>query len=266
MKNDFEMIEHSFKNEIYIVPIADVHYGSTGFNEKLWKRTKQFILDNDNVYCVFLGDIIDNQTKNSHDPFGNTIRPLMQKEWYEQQVTDLKDKILCGTSGNHTRKKDNIASDDDIDYNIFKIAGIKDLYRPNLCILKVKIGDRSDYGRQTYLFSITHGSGGGTNVGSNANKQEKASKIFSGVDCIITGHTHKPINFPTSVIEVDSKNNKVSEKVIQVIVSPSYLNYGGYALRGQLTPAPYEDIIIKLTKRKNKKIIKINDYDLIKEN
>lgn len=264
MKDDFEIINYNFKNEIYIVPIFDVHYGSSNFDERLWKRTKNIILNNENVYCVFGGDIIDNQTKNSHSPFGNTTRPFNQKEWYKQQVKDLKDKILCGTIGNHTMRKDNVASDDNIDYDVFENAGIEDRFRPNVCFLKIQIGDRNDHNRCAYMFEITHSTGGGTSLGGIVNKQEKALNVYEGLDCVIVGHTHKPINFPTNRVVIDSKNNKISQRTIQVIVSPSYLKYGDYALRGQMQSAPYEDIVLKLTKRRNKKIIKINDYEEVR--
>ena len=264
MKHDFEIIQYQFKDEIYIVPIFDVHYGSPGFNEKLWERTKEFILSHPHVYCVFGGDIIDNQTKNSHNPFGNTCRPFEQKQWYKQQLLDLKDKILCGTGGNHTNRKDNVASDEQIDFEVFDSAGIADKFRPNMCILKIQIGERKDYGRQTYTFAVTHGSGGGTQIGSTASKQQRALNIYEGIDCLITGHTHKPITFPTQRVVIDGKNNRVSFKTIQVLIAPSYLEYGDYAVRSQLQPAPYEDSVILLTKRKEKKLVKINDYGVIK--
>src|SRR5574344_504202 len=90
MKNDYNILTYKFENEIMIVPIFDVHYGAENFDEKNWKRTKNFILNTPNVYCVWGGDISENQTKNSHNPFGNTVRPFEQVQWYKQQLSAVR--------------------------------------------------------------------------------------------------------------------------------------------------------------------------------
>lgn len=260
---DNNIINYAFKDEMYIVPIFDVHYGSPNFNEKAWKRTKAFILSNPNIYCVFGGDIIENQTKNTHAPFEQTCSPSAQRKWYKKQLVDLKDHILCGTVGNHTMRKDNAADDSTIDQDCFEYADLDMVFRPEFCALKVNIGTRNEHNRQSYMFIITHGSGGGTTFGTQANKGVKNMNIYEGVDCMITGHTHKPMNFPAERLVLDSKNNKITSKTVQLVVAPAYLKYGGYAASAQLQPAPYQDMVLKLTKRAEKKLVLINDYNTV---
>lgn len=260
MKNDFDIIKYKFKDQIKIIPIADVHCGSINFNLKRWKQFKEYILKEDNIYIVIVGDLIDNQTKNSHSPFnvsvidGVAMTPFEQKKWLVRELTDLKEKILCGVSGNHEAKKDNKATDQDIMYDVFCKLDIEDKYRPNMAFIKVQIGERNDYNRQTYTFGITHGSGGGTLTGSAINRNEKFGYVIDGLDCLITGHTHKPAITKPMKLVIDSKNNKVSFKPFYQIIATSWLDYGGYALAQQLNPSSFMSQEIILNKSKIKEL------------
>ena len=73
MKGDFEILKYKFENEIRVVPIGDMHIGSIEFNLDRWKKFKQYILENEDIYIFLLGDLIDNQTINSHSPFSISV-------------------------------------------------------------------------------------------------------------------------------------------------------------------------------------------------
>ncbi len=258
MNNDFDIITYKFKDEIRICPISDLHVGSIQFNIKKWKEFKQYLLANDDMYVVLVGDLIDNQTKNSHSPFemsvidGVAMTPNEQKKWLVKELTKIKDKILCGVPGNHEARKDNKATDQDIMYDVFCKLDIEDKYRPNMAFVKIQIGDRNDYNRQTYTLGVTHGTGSGTLTGSAVNKNEKFGYTIDGLDCLITGHTHKPAITKPLKLCIDSKNNKISFKPFYIITATSWLNYGGYALANQLAPASFMSQEITLTKEKEK--------------
>lgn len=258
MNNDFDIITYKFKDPIKIIPISDLHCGSINFNLKRWKTFKQQLLSSDDTYIVIVGDLIDNQTKNSHSPFeisvidGIAMTPIEQKKWLVRELTDLKDKILCGVPGNHEARKDNKATNQDIMYDVFCKLDIEEKYRPNMAFVKIQIGDRNDCYRQTYTFGVTHGSGGGTMTGSGVNKNEKFGYTIDGLDCLITGHTHKPAITKPMKLCIDSKNNKISFKPFYTITATSWLEYGGYALASQLAPASFMSQEITLTKEKEK--------------
>lgn len=254
MKDDFEVIKYKFDDEIRIIPIFDLHYGSIGCNLKEWKNFIEYVLMNEDVYVVLGGDLVDNQTKNSHSPFDATIRPSEQKRWLAEQLKLIKDRILCVTSGNHEKRKDNTASDDDFMYDVCMKLDIEDKYRPNMCFLKVQLGDRNEHNRKTYMIGVTHGSGGGTLTGTGINKNEKFGYTIDGLDVLITGHTHKASITKPSKIVFDSKNDKITMKPFYAITATSWLDYGGYALRQQLNPASHMFQEITLTKQKVKKI------------
>lgn len=260
MKNDFDIITYQFKEPIKIIPIADVHCGSINFNIKRWKEFKEYITTHDDIYVVIVGDLIDNQTQNSHSPFGISVidgiamTPFEQKKWLVNELTDLKDKILCGVSGNHEARKDNKATNQDVMYDVFCKLDIEEKYRPNMAFVKIQIGERNESSRQTYTFGVIHGSAGGTLTGNAINKNERFGYSIDGLDCLITGHTHKPAITKPMKLFVDSKNNKVSFKPFYQIIATSWLDYGGYALAKQLNPASFMEQEIKLTKAKVKKI------------
>ncbi len=260
MKNDFDVIEYQFRDSIKIIPIADMHCGSVNFNIKQWKKFKDYVLSNNDIYIVIVGDLIDNQTKNSHSPFnvsvidGVAMTPFEQKKWLTSELTDLKEKILCGVSGNHEAKKDNKATDQDIMYDVFCKLDIEDKYRPNMAFLKVQIGERNEHNRQTYTFGIIHGSGGGTLTGSAINKNERFGYVIEGLDCLISAHVHKPAITKPSRLVVDTRNNKVSFKPFYQIIATSWLDYGGYALAKQLNPSSHMHQEIILTKERTKKL------------
>lgn len=254
MKNDFDMITYSFKDEIKIMAIADLHYGSKYFDSRKWKDTKEKIATTDDLYIFIVGDMIDNQTRNSHEPFDNTARPMEQKLWLVKELADISHKILAIVPGNHENKKDNKSSDDNILFDVAYKLGIEDRYRDNMAFVKIQLGERNEHGRQSYTFGLTHGVGGGNLTGTSVNRNERFGMVFDGLDCLITAHSHKPVLSKPSKIVIDTKNNVISEKPFWQIIATSFLNYGGYALRGQLNPASFMEQEITLTKGEHKNL------------
>lgn len=254
MKDDFEIIKYKFDKEIKIIPIFDLHYGSIGCNLKKWKEFVDYVLSHDDVYVVIGGDLVDNQTKNSHNPFECTVKPSEQKRWLAEQLKQIKHRILCVTSGNHEKRKDNKAADDDFMYDVCMKLDIEDKYRPNMCFLKVQLGERNEAYRQTYMIGVTHGSGGGVLTGSSINKNERFGYTIEGLDMLITGHSHKSAVTKPAKIMFDSKNDKVTMKPFYAVTATSWLDYGGYALAQQLNPASHMFQEITLTKQKTKSI------------
>jgi len=254
MKSDFDIINYSFKEEIKLIAIADLHYGSKCFDSRKWKMIKEKIISTPDLYVVIIGDMIDNQTRNSHEPFDNTVRPMEQKLWLVKELVDIKDKILAIAPGNHENKKDNKSSDDNILFDVAYKLGIEDRYRDNMAFIKIQLGDRNEHYRQTYTFGITHGVGGGNLTGTSVNRNERFGMVFDGLDCLITAHSHKPALTKPSKIVIDSKNNVISEKPFWQIIATSFVNYGGYALKGQLNPSSFMEQEITLKKEQPKNL------------
>lgn len=241
MQNDFDLITHSFDNDIVIYPISDVHLGALEHNKKEWDNFCRKIDSEDNARIILGGDLVNNSVRNSvANPFDEVLRPREQKRLMVEYLKPIKDRILCGVCGNHEARttKD---SDQDIMYDIFSKLDIEDVYRENIAFMKISIGERRCKDRTqpnvSYTFAVTHGTGGGIYTGAAINRNERFGNIIEGLDCLIVGHTHKgTISRPSKVV-IDPQNNVVSVKDYLVISSVSWLNYGGYAVKKMLLPA-----------------------------
>lgn len=253
MKNDFIPVinripaaEHT--NGIRLIPLADAHYGSQEFNETLWHNTIKRIQDDPDCYCVLVGDLIDNGLKNSvTNIYEATCSPRDQKEWIYNELLPIKDKVLGAVGGNHERRTSKEADQDPL-YDVMTRLGIEDVYRKNICFMQIKLTyptKEREKQRCAFSFAITHGSGGGMYIGSSANRVQTFGMAIEGIDCLITGHTHKPVTFP--VTKLMFNNGAVVRKQFVCAVASSFLNYGGYPVQKLMTPTAQTTTEIVMT-------------------
>lgn len=239
MLNDFEMIIKQFQknNDITIYPIADVHFGAVDHMRSDWELFVKKVTESKNTYLIIGGDMIDNATKTSiASPWDNVLRPSEQKKIMCEMLKPIKDRILCIVPGNHCGRNRDV--DDEPMYDIACKLDIEDVYRPEMGFLKIQIGSVEADGKKnpTYMMCVAHGSGSSIYVGGAANKGERFGMAIDGIDCLITGHTHKPADLPNAKIYVDKCNNKISIKPWRHVVCSSWLGYASYAARKLLPP------------------------------
>lgn len=240
MLNDFDIIVKHFSSndDIKIVAIADVHLGAAEHMRKAWVTFCNSIIAEPNTYITLGGDLINNGTKMSvSNVYEETIRPRDQKKLMSEMLEPLRDRILCAVSGNHERRS-NKEVDDDPMYDIMCKLDIEDLYRENAAFLKIQIGNIRGQGtyNPTYMLVITHGAGGGALTGSVVNRNERFVYSIEGVDLSIFAHSHRPVITAPTKIVIDKHNNRVTTRPSSMIISKSWLDYGGYALQKMLTP------------------------------
>lgn len=261
MLSDFEMIVHQIpgKDDITIVPIYDVHLGSRECKEQEFIDFIDSIKDKPNVYVILGGDLIDNGTRNSiTNIFRATMMPSAQKREMAKLLEPIRDKILCSVSGNHERRNRDV--DDDPCYDIMAKLDLEQLHRENMAFLKVQLGKKagergdSKY-RPSYTFCITHGAGGGMLPGGVINRNERMGYALDGVDCLVVGHSHKPMISQPGKINVDNRNNKVSVVPFKVVVATSWLNYGDYAAQKMLQPTSHALQTIHLSAFKKEMVV-----------
>jgi predicted phosphodiesterase len=251
MRSDFYIIEHEFpKEDINIFPLSDLHIGAQEFAEGEWDKFKKQILSAPNNYIVIAGDLMNNATRNSvTNVFEETMRPRSQKKWLAEQLEPLKDRILCAVGGNHEARSGKDADDDPL-FDVLCKLDIEDRYRQNAAIMVLRFGKRaSNHDNHTYTMLVTHGAGGGM-TGSGVNRNERFGYVFDGLDILCTGHTHKPVISAPSKIVIDLQNKKVSQKPFLCVTATAWMNYGGYAMRKQLTPASIRPQVIHLSGKK----------------
>lgn len=235
-----------------------MHLGSKECMEQEFINFISNIKNKPNTYLILAGDLINNATKSSvSNCFDDIYRPSDQKKMMAKILEPVKNRILCGVPGNHEDRSGKDADDDPL-YDIMAKLDIEDRYRKNLGIVKIQIGDNRINGRNnpTYILAVTHGSGGGIMTGSGVNKVERFGYIFDGVDAIITGHTHKPLNTFPGKIRINPRNNTVKQVPFDVIVATSWLKYSGYAAKKMLPPTSH--VFQRITLCGTKKEIEIS--------
>lgn len=255
MLPDFEMIIHKFpkREDITIIPIADVHLGARECMEQEFIKFIDTIKDKPNVYLVLGGDLINNATRSSvTNIFEETMRPADQKKMMAKILAPVAHKILAAVSGNHERRSGKDA-DDDPTYDILCKIDREDVYRENMAFVKFQFGDPSKNGENnpTYTIVVTHGAGGGALTSGAVLKGERFGYAIDGMDALIMGHTHKPFTTQPGKIVIDKYNNKVSVKPFKVINMTSWLETSSYALQKMMLPSTY--CLHTLTLRGNKK-------------
>lgn len=252
MKRDLEPIifTHAPDQDVVIRPLFDAHIGARECDLKGLQAFVQDVLANEGHYVVIGGDMIDNGTKSSvTNTYEQVYRPRDQKRIAAELLEPLAKagRVLCGTSGNHEARGVKEVDDDAL-YDIFAKLDIEHLFRENVCFLFVRSepsdGDpRRIAGRRRpfYALAVMHGAGGGMYIGSGANRLERYGAIIDGLDGIIIGHTHKPMQFPVAKIKIDCWNNTITQKHFAAMTAPSWLDYGGYPIRKMLPPVSRAD-------------------------
>lgn len=240
MLDDFLPITWHFaeNNDLTVWLLGDMHIGARECDEKRLKADIDRIAADPNARVVLLGDIINNAVKSSvSNVYEERYSPSESCDIAAKMLEPIKDKILAAVGGNHENRS---AKEVDLDpaYEIMCRLGISQLYRKNGVFVRIQIGEKNGTGLKnpTYVLYATHGSGGGTTPGAAVNRQHKTTTIFEGIDAFVQGHVHKAINFYPERIKFDPHNGKVTRKSIVCAIAPSYLQYGGYALRASLPP------------------------------
>ena len=243
MRSDFDLIVHEIcDKEIKIYPIADVHFGALEHAAEAWEKFCSKVANEPNSYIILAGDLINNNTRSSvGSPWDDCVRPREQKRRMVEYLTPLRDRILCSVSGNHERRslKD---ADDDPTFDIMCKLDLEDIYRQNAAFMKIRLGARSPKGRgdgigydTSFKFAVTHGAGGGM-TGASVNRNEKFSMGIDGLDCLVTGHTHKGAITRPSKIVIDDVNDIVTIKDYVVLTCVSWQAFGAYPLQQMMLP------------------------------
>lgn len=260
MLPDFEIIQKNIKTRrpITIYPIADLHHGAEESMEQLFMGFIDHIKRTPNAYIIIAGDMLDNGVKNSlTNVYRQRYMPAEAKRMLAKMLEPARDRILCGTGGNHEFRSSREVDDDPL-YDVFAKLDIEDRYRQNMAFLKLCVGNVDGAGltNPTYSIVVNHGSGGGM-TGAAVNRAEKFGYVLDGADLLILGHSHKQFDTTPGKIKIDLHNNKVSIKPFKVCSVSSWLAYGGYPVRAMMPPTCY--VQTRITLGATKKEIEISN-------
>jgi len=234
-----------------LYPIADVHWGAAECMEDEFKRYIQRIKDDPTAAVILAGDLINNGIKSSvTNVYREKYPPDVQKDMMIELLEPIKDKIVAGVSGNHEYRTVK-ESCQDVSKDIFAALQLKSVYAPDAVFIKISLGQKPNKKPATYMIYLSHGSGGGSLLGSGISRQDGYQLAIEGVDISISGHTHKPAKVPSARLIFDPRNNNIIRSNTLIFVCTAWLDYGGYPVRGQMKPtAFYPDTITLYGDRK----------------
>ena len=249
MLPDFEMIVHKFpaREDITIIPIADVHLGARECMEQEFIKFINSIAEKPNVYVVLVGDLLNNAIKSSvSNIYDEVYRPSEAKRMMAKILEPIKNRVLCSVTGNHERRSSREV-DDDATADIMCKLDLEHLHRENIAFMKIQMGAQKNSNgkradgdkRPCYTIAVTHGAGGGVLTGAGINRNERFSYAIDNLDCFISAHTHKAATTQPGKIVIDTHNNQIKVKPFKVITATSWLNTGGYSLQKMLLPSSH---------------------------
>lgn len=241
-------------NKLKIEIFSDLHIGSKKCDYKRINDRINSVKENDDTYCIILGDLLNNSTKTSvGDVYSEALTPMQQIEKAIELFKPIKNKIIACTSGNHERrsyKTDGI----DLMWLFANELGIADRYDYCACLVFVRFGiseARYHHRKQCYTIYLTHGDGqGGRTIGGKANGLQRRGLIVDA-DIIVTGHTHAPLSFRDSFFKIDYANSTVKQKEQLFVNASSTLDYEEYAeLYGMRPSSKVSPVILLYGSRK----------------
>ena len=225
----FHTVTYKKVTDAYIIPIGDIHLGSTAFGargRKLLTGYLEWVKARPNARIMLMGDIFDVATRMSPtSPFES------DSSEYARGVELFKpyaSQIIGAIRGNHCQRLMNYAGYD-IMARFCEAIGV-----PSFGLSAVV---RFDVGKEGYYGYFHHSTGGGGSLGNALNRATKLQDIVQGVDFYCIGHNHQLVNGSRCVFRPNQFGTGIEEHRLWYIDCGSYLDYPeSYAEMMMLSP------------------------------
>lgn len=219
------------KELLTINVLSDIHIGSPLCDEKMLQRVIGYIKETGNLVLIN-GDIVECVTRTSKGDIYQLkyTSPDQQVDVALEYLKPIKDQILGVVSGNHDKRSDGHDYGKEIAY----ILGVP--FNPVSILHVVRVGSKS-YNKKPFVYTLyqTHGYGGGRTAGAKSNMMERFGRTILA-DVVVVSHLHTSQVITTSYHLPDLRNLNVIEKSQFIVLTPSFLNYGGYARKHGYPP------------------------------
>jgi UDP-2,3-diacylglucosamine pyrophosphatase LpxH len=240
--------------ELSIIVISDLHYGNPFCSIKHFKRTVDFIRNNDNCYCFLNGDLCEAVTKLSKgDVYTQKLTPQQQRDDVIIMLDPIKDKILGVTTGNHEQR---IYNETGVDLTKDIAEALNVPYRAEGMLYKLAFGGGNEsHTDKPYVFwsYISHGYGGARTKSAKAVKVERMA-TWIHADYYAMSHDHVVSVVPNVYLMPDNRgiekdgflSGKVTAHRSMLVKTNAYLKWGGYAEAGGFPPSDLATPVISL--------------------
>jgi len=236
------------EDDIMLIGLGDVHYGSLDCNYEKVKETVNWIKRKPNARVILMGDLLDVGLKDSigGGSFDNDSTPSAQIENMIELLMPIREKIWCMLTGNHEER---IRQRTSIDISRL-IANALDIpYCGTTTFIKVFFGGHN------YTIFATHGSSGATTPVGKINTVVKYGSYIDA-DLFMMGHVHDLMHHVTDYFRISNKDKMIIKGKRHYVITGHFLKYGGYAeAKGYI---PGKTGVAKILLSKNKKSIYVS--------
>jgi len=216
------------RNYAEVVFLGDSHFGSPQFDRERFLSMLNYCLKH-RIYVFLMGDMIELATRHSvgggvyEQEFNGQSQHEQMVEWLKPLA---KKKLILGLhQGNHEERVYK-ESGVNISKAMSRELGIP--YLGDACWNTFRVG------KQVYSIYSLHGRTGSKFDGTALLALERLAAPFHA-DLVAMGHAHKCIS--SSVLMQVVKNHRVLEHKKHLLITGSYLKYGGYAQTFGLPPS-----------------------------
>ena len=214
---------------MYLVPIGDIHLGSTAFGQRGREKLSGYldwIAHTPHARFCLMGDIFDVATRHSATPPFESNSA--EYKTAVQLFAPYAKKCLFAIRGNHCQRLLDFAGYDVME-QFCNALGV-----PYLGLSAVV---HFDVGKEDYTGYFHHSTGGGGTVGGALNRAVKLQDIVQGVDFYCIGHNHNLATAPRVVYHPNKFGTALEERCVWFVDCGSYLDYPeSYAELKMLAP------------------------------
>ncbi len=223
------------QDSIEIVCLYDVHGLDDHAHYDLFLDKLDYIAENDNVYAIIGGDLINFATRTSLSSPYTSESPSEEIKQTVKDLGKIKRKLLGAVKGNHDGDR-GLRGDgvDPLDVIMSKL-GLEDIYFSSLGILNLKLSEVN------YHLVFAHGARGGAarrKAGQLASLED-LMVIYPNGDIFVTSHTHAQGFYRSATREINKIEDSINVRYQTCISAGSYMGYeSSYAEAKLYSPQP----------------------------
>jgi len=234
-QTNIPIVTHKLSEElesVYIIPLSDMQFGNSTFDEKAFIGYRDWILSKPNAFTVLPGDIFEAPVLgNKASEFWDM--GLTPKEAYKKAVKLVKPlaeagKILGVISGNHDLRIYKSTGNDMVEQLISNLglptSGKNSIYDPLALVIRLVMNKEF-----TYKLYMTHGWGGARRTGAQVNKTEELASVVTDADVYLLGHEHTLYASRWDSASIDNITSGECKQVRQLFVGcGTYCRYTSF--------------------------------------
>ena len=248
-----EVLKLQSDKKIKLVVFGDQHYGVSERSKILNKKLIKYTLENDDAYCVLMGDVLDQAIVGKFGVIGESFSLHDSLEEFKKDFRELArlGKIMGIVPGNHdTRLQEKSGSK--FDPILSTINEWNDCFKTlikygNPALILHLSFNVSNLGNVSYIGLLHHGEGGGSTTGAIVNKSEKNKNIINNYDFSIQGHFHKFTHSTRCYSEYNIKTMSTVTKRQENFTVGSMVSDARYAREKRMEPTQPSGLLIEFT-------------------